>query len=93
MRRRNDRLAWLGACHQILRRAEIRSLAEYRAATPDQLARLRVSRAAIRGLVGNGHPDVLLALWPPKDLHWDVARVTSRPTLRLLDVLCKCPEA
>jgi hypothetical protein len=84
--RRHDRLAHLAACHGLLRTRGIRSLAEYRSATPEQLADLGVFLGAIRELVAAGNPDVMLALWPPSGLHWSVARISLRPTDRLLTV-------
>ena len=63
--RRHDRLAWLAACHGILRQYRIRSLDEYRQATPDRLKDLHRFRSTIRELVDGGHPDVLVALWAP----------------------------
>lgn len=84
--RRHDRLAWLGACHGILQHCRIRSLDAYRAAPPERLAGLHVFRATIRELVAAGHPDVMLALWPPGELHWSVARLTIDPSARVLSV-------
>ncbi|MCC6175188.1 MAG: hypothetical protein IT305_07800 [Chloroflexi bacterium] len=40
----------------------------------------------IRGLLEAGNADVLLALWPPKGLHWATAEISSQPTIRLLGV-------
>ena len=40
----------------------------------------------IRDLVAPGDPDVLLALWPPEDVTWLVARLATDPCARLLSV-------
>lgn len=86
-RRRYDRLARLGACHCALLRARIPSPDAYRSATPERLDALHIFRAPIRELVARGHPDVIRALWPPGGrLHWSVARISLRPTVRLLAV-------
>jgi hypothetical protein len=58
--------------------------AEYRAATPEQLAGLHRYRAEIRRLIADGNPDVLAALFPPDGITWGVARITARPHDRLL---------
>ena len=85
--RRHDRLALLAACHGHLRYHGLGTISAYREATPEGLAQLSGRlRGMIRELVGAGHPDVLLALWPPKDLTWQVAGLTYDPTTRLLSV-------
>jgi len=83
---RHDRLAWLAACHGVLRQYAVRSLDEYRRASPERLDELHRYRAMIRDLVDQGHPDVLLALWPPVDVTWLVARLAIDPYARLLSV-------
>ena len=40
----------------------------------------------IHRLVDAGDPDVLRALWPPRDVTWMVAGLTYGPTARLLSV-------
>ena len=66
----HDRLTQLAACYGVLRRARLDSQDAYRAATREQLAALHRYGATIRNLVAAGHPDVMLALWPPRGLHW-----------------------
>ena len=85
--RRHDRLAQLAACHGHLRYHGLDSLAAYRLATRSQLAQLNPTfRAMIRDLVGRANPDVMAALWPPKDVTWLVARLATDPCARLLSV-------
>jgi len=84
---RHDRLSQLGACHGHLRYHGLVSLDVYRTASREQLAQLNPTfRAMIRRLVDAGNEDALLALWPPKDLTWQVAGLTYDPTVRLLAV-------
>ena len=40
----------------------------------------------IGDLVAAGGPDVLLALWPPRDVTWHVAGLTYEQMTRLLSV-------
>ena len=82
---RHDCLALLAACHGHLRYHGLGSLDAYCEATPDQVARLSSRfRGMIRDLVAAGDPDVLLALWPPQDVTWQVAGLTYDLTVRLL---------
>jgi hypothetical protein len=83
---RSDRLRLLAGCHGVLRHFGIDSLAAYRTASREQLARLHKFGPTIRRLVDRGDPDVMAALWPPADITWMVALVTGQPTTRLLSV-------
>ena len=68
----------------MLRHQGIDSLAAYRSASREHLARLHTFGPTIRRLVERGDPDVMAALWPPGDITWMVALVTGAPTTRLL---------
>jgi hypothetical protein len=83
---RSDRLRLLAGCHGVLRHQGIDSLAAYRSASREHLARLHKFGPTIRRLVDRGDPDVLSALRPPRDITWMVAMVTGSPTTRLLSV-------
>jgi hypothetical protein len=87
----HERLADLAACSAVLRRAGLRSLDEYRAAVPERLAALHRYRSTIGELVRAGHPDVLLALWPPPGVAWEVARLSLNPADRLVTVTRATP--
>lgn len=82
----SDRLLLLADCHRVLHHHRIVSPEAYRAATREQLAQLHRFGPTIRRLVSRGDPDVMRALWPPGDITWMVAGVTSEPTVRLLSV-------
>jgi hypothetical protein len=84
--RRHDRLAHLAACSNVLCQYGIRSLSEYRAATAERLASLHRYGPTIRELVAAGNADVMLALWPPPGISWEVARLSLCPADRLLSV-------
>ena len=83
----HDRLALLGACHGHLRYHGLGTRSTYRAATPEQLARLGARyRGMIRRLVDAGDEDVLGALCPPTDVIWTIAGLTYDSAVRLLSV-------
>ena len=85
--RRHDRLAMLAACHGHLRYHGLDSFGAYRSASREQLAQLNPTfRAMIRNLANRANPDVLRALWTPKDVTWMVARLGTDPCARLLSV-------
>src|SRR5215210_9487504 len=74
----------LAGCHGVLRHHRIDWLAAYRSATGEQLACLHRFGPTIRRLVARGDPDLMSALWPPRDITWMVAGITGDPTTRLL---------
>ena len=84
---RSERLYHLSCLHTILAVRGYATLADVQAADRDRLKRdLHRYHDDIMRLIGEAHPDVMTALFPPAGISWGVWRADPEPRSRFLTI-------